>query len=72
MSDVSLLYATMEYKDRLILGVLENIVFLGLKRRGYKVYIEKLDTIEVDFNCQKSGHKMLYLSGLQARKPRNR
>jgi len=57
MSDVSLLYATMGFKDRLISGILENIVFLELKRRGYTVFIGKLDTKEVDFIAEKSGTK---------------
>jgi len=58
LGDVSLLYATMGYKDRLIAGVLENIVFLELKRRGYSIFIGKFDTQEVDFIAEKQGKKM--------------
>jgi predicted AAA+ superfamily ATPase len=58
LSDVSLLYASMGYKDRLIAGVLENIVFLELKRRGYSVYIGKMDTKEIDFIAEKQGEKI--------------
>lgn len=58
LSDVSLLYATMGYKDRLLSGVLENIVFLELKRRGYKVFIGKTDTKAVDFIAEKADRKM--------------
>ena len=58
LSDVSLLYATMGYKDRLIAGVLENIIFLELKRRGYSVYIGKSDTKEIDFVAEKHGKKI--------------
>lgn len=43
VSDVSIIYALMGYRDRLISGILENIVFFGTQRRGYKVYIGKLD-----------------------------
>ena len=35
--------------------VLENIVFLELKRRGYKINIGKLGTKEVDFVTQRNG-----------------
>lgn len=58
VSDISIIYATMGNRDRMISGVLENIVFLELKRRGYKVYIGKLDNTEIDFVAEKNGNKM--------------
>ena len=58
LSDISLLYATMGYKDTLISGVLENIVFLELKRRGYNVFIGKLDSKEIDFIAEKADKKI--------------
>lgn len=57
-SDVSLVYATMGYRDRMISGILENIVFLELKRRRYQVYIGKLDNKEIDFLAEKQGDKV--------------
>lgn len=57
-SDVSLVYATMGYRDRMISGILENIVFLELKRRGYQVYIGKLDNKEIDFIAEKQSEKI--------------
>ncbi len=56
--DVSLVYATMGYRDRMISGILENIVFLELKRRGYRVYIGKLDNKEIDFIAEKQAWKI--------------
>jgi len=58
LSDISLLYASIGYKDRLIAGILENIVFLELKRRGYTVYVGKMDTKEIDFIAEKQGEKI--------------
>src|SRR5699024_8664766 len=34
VSDVSLIYALMGYRDRLISGILENIVFFGTQTKG--------------------------------------
>jgi hypothetical protein len=58
LSDISLLYATMGYKDLIVAGVLENIVFLELKRRNYAVYVGKSDTKEIDFIAEKQGKKL--------------
>jgi len=58
LGDVSILYATMGFKDRLISGILENLVFLELKRRGYAVYVGKSDTREIDFVAQKQNKKI--------------
>ena len=58
VSNVSLIYATMGYKDQMISGILENIVFLELKRRGYKVYVGKLAQTEIDFVAEKHGEKI--------------
>jgi hypothetical protein len=48
----------MGYRDGMISGMLENIVFLELKRRGYQVYIGKLNTKEIDFIAEKMGQKL--------------
>ncbi len=58
LSDISLLYATIGYKDSLISGVLENLVFLELKRRGYQVYVGKIYDNEIDFIAEKLNSKM--------------
>ena len=58
LSDVGLLYATMGYKDRMISGILENIVFLEFKRRGYNVFVGKYLDKEIDFIAEKQGKKI--------------
>ncbi|WP_348299324.1 ATP-binding protein [Algoriphagus sp.] len=58
LSDGGLLYATMGYRDRMISGILENIVFLELKRRGYTVFVGKFLDKEIDFIAEKKGQKI--------------
>jgi predicted AAA+ superfamily ATPase len=58
VSDLSLLYAMLGYRDSMIAGILENVIFLELKRREYKVYIGKLDSREIDFIAEKQGKKI--------------
>ncbi len=56
--DISFLYSLMGLKDRFISGVLENIVMLEFQRRGYKVFVGKLDQFEIDFVGEKEGNKV--------------
>ncbi|SEH57836.1 hypothetical protein SAMN02927937_00321 [Paenimyroides aquimaris] len=58
VSDVSIIYALMGFRDRMISGILENIVFLELKRRGYNVYVGKFGTNEIDFVAEKRNEKI--------------
>jgi predicted AAA+ superfamily ATPase len=58
VGDQSLLYGVMGFKDRLISGVLENIVMLELKRRGYRVFVGKLGDKEIDFIAEKNEKKV--------------
>lgn len=58
VGDISLIYATMGFRDRKISGILENIVFLELKRRGYQVFVGKMGTKEIDFVAEKKDKKI--------------
>ncbi|MEX2565663.1 MAG: ATP-binding protein [Cyclobacteriaceae bacterium] len=58
LADISLLYATMGYRDRVISGVLENLVFLELMRRGFKVFVGKFDQREIDFVAERKEKKV--------------
>lgn len=47
--DVSFRYALFGYNRKMLDGVMENIVYLELRRRGYDVYVGKNNTKEIDF-----------------------
>lgn len=56
--DQAIIYSVMGYKDRMISGVLENIVMLELKRRGFKVFTGKWGERKVDFVAEKNENKI--------------
>jgi predicted AAA+ superfamily ATPase len=58
VGDISLVYATIGLRDRMIAGILENIIFIEMKQRGYQVFVGKLDDKEIDFICEKTGKKI--------------
>ena len=49
LADTSLKYCIMGFNPNSISSMLENIVYFELLRRGYEVYIGKIDTKEIDF-----------------------
>lgn len=49
LADASLKYCIMGFNPKSIASMLENIVYFELLRRGYEVYIGKLNTWEIDF-----------------------
>jgi hypothetical protein len=57
VSDPALIYAVMGYKDRMIAGILENIVLLELLSRDYNVAVGKVGTKEIDFIATKGNTK---------------
>ena len=60
VGDHSIVYSIMGYKDRFISGVLENVVMQEMERRGYKVFVGKLNNAEIDFVGEKQ-NKKIYL-----------
>ncbi len=55
--DFSFIYALFGLKESHIPGILETMVFLEVKRRGYHIYIGKIGNTEVDFVAEKTDHK---------------
>lgn len=51
LADVSFRYALFGYNRKMLDGVMENIVYLELRRRGYDVYVGKNNTKEIDFTA---------------------
>ena len=49
LADVSFRDALFGYNRKMLDGVMENIVYLELRRRGYDVYVGKNNTKEIDF-----------------------
>jgi predicted AAA+ superfamily ATPase len=58
LGDTGLRHALLGYRESDISGVLENIVFLELLRRGFSVHIGKFDDQEIDFIAEKQGEKV--------------
>ncbi len=49
LADPTLKYAVLGYYPTSVAAMLENIVYLELKRRGYDVYVARSDAKEIDF-----------------------
>ena len=58
LSDISFKYSQMGFDSKMVSVMLENIVFLEMKRRGYEVYIGKNMDKEIDFIAKKREEKI--------------
>ena len=61
IADQGIRFRLLGYKDSAINGLLENIVFLELLRRGFQVCIGKIGEYEIDFIAEKEGKKPHFL-----------
>lgn len=58
LADPTLRYSVLGYSADSAAAMLENMVYLELLRRGYEVYIGKLDSAEIDFVAVKQENKL--------------
>jgi predicted AAA+ superfamily ATPase len=58
LSDISFKYSLFGFDRKALSAMFENIVFLEMKRRGYKVYIGKNGTKEIDFVATRRDEKI--------------
>lgn len=62
LGDHSLQYSVRNKRPDKIPGILENIVFMELVRRGYNVYVGKTDEKEIDFVAvEQDGTRKIYI-----------
>ena len=57
IADQGIRFRLLGFKDSGINGILENIVFIELLRRGYQVYIGKIKEYEIDFIAERNGER---------------
>ena len=55
IADTGFRFQLLGFSDSAINGLLENLVYIELLRRGYKVYIGKSGDYEIDFVAEKNG-----------------
>lgn len=58
LGDIGLRHALLGFKEADISGVLENLIYLELLRRGYRVSVGKLWDKEIDFIAEKESEKI--------------
>lgn len=58
LCDLGLRYAEIGYRNNDISQILENLVYMELRSRGYTVYVGKEETKEVDFIAEANGRRI--------------
>ena len=66
VADLSLRNKLLGYKQGDLGHILENLIYLEYKRRGYDVYIGKYDSLEIDFIATKNEEKIYVQVALSA------
>ena len=58
LADPAFRYSVLGYTPDSTAAMLENLIYLELRRRGYDVYVGKLDNMEIDFIAVKQENKL--------------
>jgi len=58
LADPAFKYSVLGYSTGSVAAMLENLVYLELRRRGYDVYVGKLDKTEIDFIATRQENKL--------------
>ena len=58
LADTSLRHALLGLDKNSFSGLLENVVYIELLRRGYDVYVGKYNDLEIDFVAEKQGERI--------------
>ncbi len=58
LADPALRYSVLGYSPDSVAAMLENVVYLELLRRGYDVFVGKMDNTEIDFIAQRQENKL--------------
>ena len=58
LADTALRYSVLGYSADSVAAMLENIVYLELRHRGYDVFVGKLDNTEIDFIATKQDNRI--------------
>lgn len=58
LADTAFRFSVLGYDENAVAGMLENVVYLELLRRGYDVFVGKLDGREVDFVAMRREEKI--------------
>ena len=58
LADPALRYSVLGYSSDSVAAMLENVIYLELRRRGYDVFVGKLANTEIDFIASKLDNKL--------------
>ena len=58
LADPAFRFSVLGYDENAVAGMLENVVYIELRHRGYDVYVGKLDNTEIDFVAVRQNEKI--------------